>query len=78
MLWGVTVEAGGATAEVVEAARRELERFKGGAEVDGDRLLVNFQVEAPSAKRAARVALVIFGRVAGQIEPGRFELERLG
>lgn len=77
MRWRVTVEADGVRSEIIEASQQELERFKGAAEVIDDRLVVNFELEAPSVKRAARAAFVIFGRIAGQNEPGRFELQRL-
>lgn len=77
MRWRVTVEADGVEAERIEASHRELERFEGAAKVSGDRLVVDFELEAPSVKRAARAAFVIFGRIAGRNEPRRFELQRL-
>ena len=78
MRWRVVVEAAVPDSETASAARRVLERFNGQVEVDGgDRLRASFELESPSIKRAAKVAFVIFGRVAGRNEPTRFELFRI-
>jgi hypothetical protein len=76
--WRVRIEAAVTDSEAESAARRVLERFNGQVEVDGgDRLRVSFELESPSAKRAAKVAFVIFGRAAGRNEPTRFEVIRI-
>ena len=77
---GVKIEAaiaGGGGADVQAPAICELERFDGVVEMDGDCLRATFKLESPSVKRAARAALVIFGRIAGQAEPTRFEVVRI-